>query len=111
METEREKIKKELKSTKGFILSPTLAKKLGTNAALFLSVLADVEYEVKPKDGWFHAGVHEIEEETGFSYYLQAKAIKKLEEAGILEHKNMDLPQKRFFKFNYDQLKKMMEVE
>jgi len=92
-------------------VSKWVVKRFDANTAIFLSYLADAEYERKRNDGWFRVGVDEVEEETGFSYYLQAKAIKKLEEAGILEHKNMDLPQKRFFKFNYEQLKKMMEVE
>lgn len=85
-----------------------LAKKFNDNdPAILLSELAN-QYEMYSDagqltdDGYFYATAEKLEEETCLSTYKQAQAIKKLEEAGLIETKLKGIPAKKHFRFPDD---------
>lgn len=87
------------------IINKNLVKHLGINATLIYSSLVQKysyykQYDkliVKDNKEWFYSTVEDIEDSTTLSRYAQEPAIKKLEEAGLIEKKNFGLPASRHF--------------
>jgi hypothetical protein len=65
-----------------------VAKKYGINSAVLLNKLIYLQKYTSRNDGYCWRSAKELEDELGLSRYQQESAIKKLEDAGILETKN-----------------------
>lgn len=94
----------------GFLtVNKHLAKIVGLDAAVLMAELASTYnyYESTDQltdDGMFFETVERIEENTTLTKYQQAKAIKTLVDAGVLETSKMGIPAKRYFKIDEDAL-------
>ena len=65
-----------------------IAKKYGINCAVLLNKLMYLSKYTSREDGYCWRTAKELEDELGLTRNQQELAIKKLEEAGILETKN-----------------------
>ena len=94
----------------GFLtVNKHLAKIVGLDAAVLMAELASTYnyYESTDQltdDGMFFETVERIEENTTLTKYQQAKAIKTLVDAGVLETCKMGIPAKRYFKIDENAL-------
>lgn len=91
----------------GFLtVNKHIARAVGLDAAVMLAELASsynyFEMMGQLNDGMFYETVEHVEENTTLSKYQQAKAVKTLEEAGILTTKKIGIPAKRYFLINED---------
>ena len=96
-------------ASEGFItVNKTLIKLFGLEAALILGELAGEEmyweHTGKSEDGFFYSTAENLEENTGLTRYQQDKAIKKLEQAGILDTVVKGMPATKHFKFNQERI-------
>lgn len=96
----------ELITGKGFIMvNKTLAKMVGlVPATIYGELLSTFMYwkqreQLTLIDGkeWFFCTIEDLEDKTTIKKDTQAKAIKTLEKAGLLETKRYGLPAKRYF--------------
>lgn len=78
-----------------------IAKRVGNDAAILLAELASSQVYFENNgmltDGMFFETVELIEDRTNLTKYQQAKAVKVLEESGILKTKLKGIPAKRYF--------------
>ena len=78
-----------------------IAKQVGNDAAILLAELASSQVYFENNgmltDGMFFETVELIEDRTNLTKYQQAKAVKVLEESGILRTKLKGIPAKRYF--------------
>lgn len=78
-----------------------IAKRVGNDAAILLAELASSQVYFEGNgmltDGMFFETVELIEDRTNLTKYQQAKAVKVLEETGILKTKLKGIPAKRYF--------------
>ena len=78
-----------------------IAKRVGNDAAILLAELASSQVYFESNgmltDGMFFETVELIEDRTNLTKYQQAKAVKVLEETGILKTKLKGIPAKRYF--------------
>ena len=78
-----------------------IAKQVGNDAAILLAELASSQVYFEGNgmltDGMFFETVELIEDRTNLTKYQQAKAVKVLEESGILRTKLKGIPAKRYF--------------
>lgn len=85
-----------------------IAKEVGNDAAILLAELSSSQIYFERQgmltDGWFFETVEQIEERTNLSKYQQSKAVKRLEEVGILKTRMMGIPAKRFFLVDGDKI-------
>lgn len=65
-----------------------IAKKYGINCAILLNKLIYLSKYTAREDGYCWRTSKELEDELGLTRFQQDKAIKKLEEEGIIETKN-----------------------
>lgn len=79
-----------------------------TNVGILLSQLLYWQDKGKRKDGWIYKTMEEMRLETGLSRNQQDTAIKKLKEMGILEVKLKQIPAKRHFRINMQQLYELL---
>lgn len=91
----------------GFLtVNKHIARVVGIDAAVMLAELASTynyfEMMGQLTDGMFYETVEHVEENTTLSKYQQAKAVKALEDAGILTTKKIGIPAKRYFLINED---------
>lgn len=91
----------------GFLtVNKHIARAVGLDAAVMLAELASsynyFEMMGQLTDGMFYETVEHVEENTTLSKYQQAKAVKALEDAGILTTKKIGIPAKRYFLINED---------
>lgn len=89
----------------GFLtVNKHIARAVGLDAAVMLAELASsynyFEMMGQLNDGMFYETVEHVEENTTLSKYQQAKAVKALEDAGILTTKKIGIPAKRYFLIN-----------
>lgn len=99
----------------GFLsVNKHLASVLGLDAAVLIAELASAHNffesidELTP-EGMFIETVERIEANTTLSKYQQAKAVKVLEEAGILKTKKIGIPAKRYFYINEDAVLRILD--
>lgn len=78
-----------------------IAKQVGNDAAILLAELASSQVYFEGNgmltDGMFFETVELIEDRTNLTKYQQSKAVKVLEESGILRTKLKGIPAKRYF--------------
>lgn len=78
-----------------------IAKQVGNDAAILLAELASSQVYFENNgmltDGMFFETVELIEDRTNLTKYQQAKAVRVLEESGILRTKLKGIPAKRYF--------------
>ena len=91
----------------GFLtVNKHIARAVGLDAAVMLAELASsynyFEMIGQLTDGTFYETVEHVEENTTLSKYQQSKAVKALEDAGILTTKKIGIPAKRYFLINED---------
>ena len=91
-----------LASSNFLTVNMAIAKQVGNDAAILLAELASSQVYFEragqlTEDGMFFETVEQVEEATNLSKYQQAKAIKKLEEVGVLRSKVRGVPAKRYF--------------
>lgn len=96
-------------ASEGFItVNKTLIKLFVLETALILGELASEEmyweHTGKSEDGFFYSTAENLEENTSLSRYQQNKAIRKLEQAGILNTVVKGVPATKYFKFNQERL-------
>lgn len=90
-----------LASSNYLTVNMAIARQVGNDAAILLAELASSQVYFEKReamtDGMFFETVEQIEENTNLTKYQQAKAVKKLEETGILKTKMKGIPAKRYF--------------
>lgn len=78
-----------------------IAKQVGNDAAILLAELASSQVYFENNgmltDGMFFETVELIEDRTNLTKYQQSKAVKVLEESGVLKTKLKGIPAKRYF--------------
>ena len=78
-----------------------IAKRVGNDAAILLAELASSQVYFENNgmltDGMFFETVELIEDRTNLTKYQQSKAVKVLEESGVLKTKLKGIPAKRYF--------------
>jgi hypothetical protein len=93
---------KHLLSSSAFlIVNKQLAKQVGLKGAVLLADLISKEEYFIAKgmtDGWFFNTAKNIEKDTCLTTHQQSKAIKMLEELGVIETKVVGVPAKKHFK-------------
>ncbi len=92
-----------LRSDGSIVINKTLAKNIGLNEAIIYSELLSRYCYFSNRneltaDGYFFNTVKDLEDGTTLNDYSQRKAIKKLEELGLIKYDKRDLPAKRYFK-------------
>ena len=80
-----------------------LIKLLGLEEAIMLGELASEQYYWQKEnrlveDAWFFSTIENIEENTGLSGHKQRKALKSLEDMGLIEQKIKGIPAKRYIR-------------
>lgn len=85
-----------------------IAKKLGHDASILLSVLMEVDSMMDYNDGWFFQTIETLENFSLLSRHKQEKALDKLTKAGIVLQENKGMPCKRYFKIDYEALNKSL---
>ena len=93
-------VKDSLLSNNYWVLSKSIVKLFGLEAAFLLSNFAEAEKMMADQDGWFYQTSDTVEEMTTLSRHKQDQAIKQLEDLGVLEKDIRGMPAKRYFKFN-----------
>ena len=93
---------KHLLSSSAFlIVNKKLAKQVGLKGAVLLAdLISKEEYFIANgmSDGWFFNTAKNIEQDTCLTTHQQSKAIKMLEDLGIIETKVVGIPAKKHFK-------------
>lgn len=101
-------VKQLLLSNAYWVINKQIVKTIGLEPAFLLGVFAEGETVLADDDGWFYQTSAKITELTGMSNHKQANAINKLIELGVLMQENRDVPCKRYFKINYDNIEKLV---
>lgn len=105
----------KLLASDGFLsVNKHLARIVGLDAAVLLAELASAYnyFEMTDRltdDGMFFETVEHIEDNTTLSKYQQAKAVKALTEAGIIETKKIGIPAKRYFLIKEDMILQLLD--
>lgn len=97
-----------LRANGSIIVNKKLARAIGMDAAVMYSELISKQQYFSEKhqlteEGFFFNTVKNMEADTTLTKHQQSKAIKKLVELKLIQHKNRGLPQKRYFKVNEDE--------
>lgn len=105
-----------LASNSYLVLNKELCRKLGMEESALLSELCNEHEYWREKnkltaDGYFFSTIENIECALGMSEYKQRNIIKKLEELNIIEMQLRDLPPKRYFKLNDNEILKLLGVK
>ena len=90
-----------LSSTAFIVLNKELARQVGLKEAVLLAdLISKEEYFIANgmTDGWFFNTAKNIEQDTCLTTHQQSRAIKRLEDLGILETKVVGIPAKKHFK-------------
>lgn len=99
------KLLKAFLGQKSFLMvNREMMKEVGMEAAIFLSILVDADNIFEEE--WVYQTTPTVEAlSCGFlTRRKQENAIKILIEKGLIEHKNMGIPCKRYFKINEDKV-------
>ena len=107
----------KLLASDGFLsVNKHLARIVGLDAAVLLAELASAHNyfesrELLTADGMFFETVEHIQENTTLTQYQQAKAVKVLVNAGILETKKIGIPAKRYFLINEEAVLNILDYK
>lgn len=99
----------KLLSTDGFItVNKTLIRELGLHEAIILGELCS-EYNYwekcnKLEDDMFYSTRDNIEYNTGLNEHYQRKALKTLQDAGIIISKRKGIPAVTYYKIDFDKI-------
>lgn len=99
----------KLLSIDGFIpVNKTLIKKLGLHEAIILGELCSEynywEQQDKLEDDMFYSTRDNIEENTGLNEHYQRKALKTLQDSGIITVKRKGIPAVNYYKIDFDKI-------
>lgn len=90
-----------------------IAKQVGNDAAILLAELASSQVYFENNemltDGMFFETVELIEDRTNLTKYQQSKAVKVLEETGILKTKLKGIPAKRYFAVDGEKILELVD--
>ena len=106
-----------LLASDGFLsVNKHIARIVGLDAAVLLAELASAHnyFESREQltaDGMFFETVEHIQENTTLTQYQQAKAVKVLSNAGILETKKIGIPAKRYFFINEEAVLNILDYK
>lgn len=106
-----------LLASDGFLsVNKHIARIVGLDAAVLLAELASAHnyFESREQltpDGMFFETVEHIQENTTLTQYQQAKAVKVLSDAGILETKKIGIPAKRYFFINEEAVLNILDYK
>lgn len=106
----------QLLASRNYIsVNKDLIKALGLEEAIIMGELAS-EYNYwyekeRLEDGYFYSTVENIEEHTTLSGHKQRKALKKLQEAGLIDVKVKGIPAKRYIKIFEEQVIKILNPQ
>ena len=94
-----------------WVLNKCLVKYLGLEPAFFLSNLceADTLFE-SDEEGWFFQTIDKIQEISGLTRRQQEYSMKVLLDKNLIEYKKKGIPQRRYFRINYNEFLKYLEV-
>ncbi len=92
-----------LRADGSIIVNKKLARNIGMEAAVMFSEIVSKQHYFTERgqltdDGFFFNTVADMERDTTLTDHKQRKAIKLLSALELIEHKNRDMPQKRYFK-------------
>lgn len=99
----------KLLSNDGFItVNKTLIRELGLHESIIIGELCS-EYNYwekcnKLEDGMFYSTRDNIEYNTGLNDHYQRKALKTLQDAGIIEIVKKGIPAVNYYKINFDKI-------
>ena len=92
-----------------------IAKQVGNDAAILLAELASSQVYFENNgmltDGMFFETVELIEDRTNLTKYQQSKAVKVLEETGILKTKLKGIPAKRYFAVDGEKILELVDCK
>ena len=92
-----------------------IAKQVGNDAAILLAELASSQVYFENSgmltDGMFFETVELIEDRTNLTKYQQSKAVKVLEETGILKTKLKGIPAKRYFAVDGEKILELVDCK
>lgn len=96
-----------LQADGSIIINKNLARNIGVDQAIVYSELISKyiyfdEKNMLTEDGFFFVTVEDLQHSTTLSKYQQSKAIKKLEELGLIKYQNRGIPPRRYFKLVSD---------
>lgn len=106
-----------LLASDGFLsVNKHLARIVGLDAAVLLAELASAHNYFESREqltanGMFFETVEHIQENTTLTQYQQAKAVKVLSNAGILETKKIGIPAKRYFFINEEAVLNILDYK
>lgn len=91
-----------------------IAERFGLEAAVLLGELASeaTYYEqgdLLTEDGWFYSTVENVQARTTLTKYQQGKALKTLNEAGIVDVARRGLPARRYIRINEQQVVELFD--
>ena len=89
------------------ILPLKMIKAVGYHAATFLQYLVEIDDKI-PEDIFFPIPIEEVKESRMLTREMQDNAIKKLIEFNLIETKLLNIPARRHFKINYDEMEMLM---
>lgn len=106
----------QLLASRNYIsVNKDLIKVLGLEEAIIMGELAseyNYWYEKQQlDDGYFYSTVENIEEHTTLSGHKQRKALKKLQEAGLIHIKVKGIPAKRYIKIFEEEVIKILNPQ
>lgn len=104
----------QLLASRNYIaVNKELIKCIGLDETILLGELAsECEYwlsQEKLEDGYFYSTIDMVEQNTTLTDYQQRKAIKVLQDMGLVEVVIKGLPPKRYIKINEDTILKILE--
>lgn len=101
-----------LASSNYIIINRDVLKKVGIDAAVMLSELADEERYYSESgmldDGWFYSTVENVTSRTGFTKRRQRNGIDELRKDGLIEFEVRGMPAKRYFRINPDAIQDLI---
>lgn len=91
-----------------------IAQEVGLDAAVVLGELASTqvyweEHGEVDENGMFYETAEQIEKKTTLTHYKQAKAIKALEDKGLVKTKMKGVPAKKYFFVDGEELGRLLE--
>lgn len=104
-------IKELMNSNNFWTLNKKLVASLGIEETFLISVMAEAEKLLADSEGWFYQTNDTLESFTGIKKDRQLKIIKKLISKGVLIKELRGLPRKRYFKFNYENIRQLVDAK
>ena len=104
-------IKELMNSNNFWTLNKKLVASLGIEETFLMSVMSEAEKLLSDDEGWFYQTTDTLESFTGIKKDRQLRIIKNLISKGVLEKELRGLPRKRYFKFNYEAIRQLVDAK